>query len=198
MFPAEITSVALAACLQVTERRVATVKAEGRLPLTPARKIDVAELVRRGWAASLAAKGRHTPFPEPTAEQRAKWRGLAPALDFSEPHDRGFVVAALLALHKAPISTVLAAADVGMPRVQAERLADLQLLLLWNELNKHAERLGLPDSGEEGPIYGRDMADMLAWREAVNWPGLFDGEGESIVAARLAEEPAEGEEVPAE
>ena len=186
MFPTEITSAALAACLQVTERRVATVKAEGRLPITPAGKIDVAELVRRGWAASLAAKGRNAPFPEPTAEQRAKWRGLAPALDFSEPHDQGFVVAALLALHEAPISATLALADLGAPRAQAERAGDLLLVLLWNELNKHAERLGLPDSGEEGPIYGRDMADMLAWREAVNWPGLFDAEGQSIVAGRLA------------
>lgn len=198
MFPTEITSAALAACLQVTERRVATVKAEGRLPLTPAGKIDVAELVRRGWAASLAAKGRNAPFPEPTAEQRAELGGLAPALDFSEPRDRGFVVAALLALHEAPISAVLAAAEVAVPRAQAERLADLLLLLLWEALNRHAARLGLPDSGGGGPIYGRDMAAMLAWREAVNWPGLFDGEGQSIVAGRLAEERAEGEEVPAE
>ena len=186
MFPTEITSATLAACLQVTERRVATVKAEGRLPLTPAGKIDVAELVRRGWAASLAAKGRHVPFPEPTAVHRAEVRGLAPALDFSEPHDRGFVVGALLALHEAPICAVLAAADVGAPRVQAERAGDLLLVLLWRALNRHAASLGLPDAGEDGPIYAGP--GLEGWRETVAWDVLFGVDGASQVAGRLASE----------
>jgi len=181
----EITTAGLAGMLGLSERRVATVKAEGRLPLTPAGKIDVAEMVRRGWAASLAAKGRHVPFPEPTAEHRAEARGLAPALDFSEPHDRGFVVAALLALHEAPICAALAAADVGAPRVQAERAGDLLVVLLWRALNRHAARMGLPDSGEEGPIYGGAMVDMLAWREKA-WDVLFGADGASRVAGRLA------------
>jgi len=184
MIPTETTNAGLAACIGVTERRVATVRAEGRLPLTAAGRIDLPELVRRGWAATLAAKGQPVAFPEPTAEQRAELRGLAPALDFTEPHARGFAVAALLALHEAPICAALAAAEAGTRRAEAERVADLLVVLLWDALNGHARGMGLPDSGADGPIYA--ASDMLAWREAVNWPGLFDVEGRSTVAERMA------------
>ena len=109
----------------MSERRVATVKAEGRLPLTPSGRIDLAELVRRGWAATMAARGQPAGYAEPTAAQRTALGALGPVLDFSEPHDRGFALAALLALHEAPICAALAAADAGTPRAQTERLADL-------------------------------------------------------------------------
>lgn len=188
MVPSETTNAELAACIGVSERRVATVKAEGRLPLTTAGRIDLAELVRRGWAATLAAKGQPVAFPEATAEQRAALRGLAPALDFTDLHDRGFAAAALLALHEAPICAALALADVGVPRPEAERAGDLLVVLLWNALNGHARAHGLPDSGTDGPIYA--ATDILAWREAVNWRGLFDAEGRSVVAERLAEDAA--------
>jgi len=46
-------------------------KAEGRLPLTPAGKIDLAELVRRGWAATLKAEGPPSAPPAPTADNAA-------------------------------------------------------------------------------------------------------------------------------
>jgi hypothetical protein len=39
--PTETTAAALAACLKISERRVAAVKAEGRLPLTAAGRIDL-------------------------------------------------------------------------------------------------------------------------------------------------------------
>jgi hypothetical protein len=188
MVPSETTNAALAACIGVTERRVAAVKAEGRLPLTTGGRIDLAELVRRGWAATLAAKRQPVAFPEATAEQRAALRGLAPALDFTDPHDRGFAAAALLALHEAPICAALALADAGVPRAEAERAGDLLMVLLWYALNGHARACGLPDSGTDGPIYA--STDMLAWRDAVNWPGLFDAEGRSVVAARMAEDAA--------
>jgi hypothetical protein len=188
--PTETTAAALAACIGVSERRVATVKAEGRLPLTTGGRIDLAELVRRGWAATLAAKGQPVAFPEATAEQRAALRGLAPALDFTDLHDRGFAAAALLALHEAPICAALALADAGVPKAEAERAGDLLVILLWDALNAHARACGLPDSGTDGPIYA--ATDMLAWRDAVNWPGLFDAEGRSVVAARMAEGAAAG------
>ena len=183
MLATEITNAGLAGFIGLSERRVATVKAEGRLPLTPSGRIDLAELVRRGWAATVAPKGQPAAYPEPTAEQRAESGALGPVLDFTEPHDRGFAVAALLALREAPICAALAAADAGTPRAQPERLADMLVVLLWGALNRQACSMGLPDSGTGGPIYSE--GNMLTWREVVNWPGLFDAEGRSIVAEKM-------------
>ena len=63
--------------------------------------------------------------------------------------------------------------------------------MLWDALNRHACKLGLPDSGTEGPIYAEGNT-MLAWREVVNWPALFDAEGGSIVADAMRAD-SEGE-----
>lgn len=76
----------------------------------------------------------------------------------------------------------------GVPRPEAERAGDLLVVLLWDAMNGHARACGLPDSGTDGPIYA--ATDMLAWREAVNWPGLFDAEGRSVVTTRMAEDAA--------
>lgn len=158
--PAEVTSAALAGILGLSERRVAALRGEGRLPVTPGGRIDLSELLRRGWAASLA---RGQPGAEPAAE--------------------GFTVAAALALREAPIGAVLAAAEGGIPRAQAERLADLAALFLWSAMNRQRHALGLPaGDGDED----EDEDDPQAWREAVNWPALFDAEGRSIVAGRMA------------
>jgi hypothetical protein len=145
-------------------------------------------MLRRGWAATLRPEGQPIAFAEATAERRAAAGGLAPALDFIEPLDRGFVVAALLALREAPIAAAIAAAEVGIPRTQAERLADLLVAVLWEALNQHASRMGLPDSGDDGPVYA--ATDMLAWRDAVNWPRLFDAEGRSLATGRMAADAA--------
>jgi hypothetical protein len=115
--------------------------------------------------------------------------GLAPALVVTDPHDRGFAAAALLTLLEAPIGVALAPlADAGVPRAEAERAGDLLPVLLWRDLNRHARACGLPDSGTDGPIYA--ATDMLAWRDAVNWPWLLDAEGRSVGAARMAEDTA--------
>jgi hypothetical protein len=80
------------------------------------------------------------------------------------------------------------AGGAAVPRAEAERAGDLLVVLLWDALNGQACARGLPDNGTDGPIYA--ATDMLAWREAVNWPGLFDAEGRSVVAARMAEDGA--------
>ena len=64
----ETTNAGLGAILGLSERRIGTLRAEGRLPLAPSGRIDLAELVRRGWAATLAAKGQPAAYSEPTAE----------------------------------------------------------------------------------------------------------------------------------
>ena len=71
MVSTETTNAGLGAILKLSERRVATLKAEGRLPLTPAGKIDLAELVRRGWAATLKVEGPPSAPPAPTADNAA-------------------------------------------------------------------------------------------------------------------------------
>ena len=78
MLGTETTNAGLGAILKLSERRVATLKAEGRLPLTPAGKIDLAELTRRGWAATLKAEG------PPSAPPAAPTRAIVPALSFNE------------------------------------------------------------------------------------------------------------------
>jgi hypothetical protein len=185
----ELTNAGLAGLLGISERRVATVRAENRLPLTPCgTRIDGLELLRRGWAVTLAEKGQGQPiaFPEATAEERATLKGLAPVLDFTEPLHQGFVLAALLSLHEAPIAAILALAEVGVSRGQAERVADLLVVLLWTVLNEHARALGLPDPEGDGPIYA--ATDMRGWRAAVNWSELFGPDGASLVAGAIERE----------
>ena len=80
MIPDEISNLSLATCLGISERRVAQVRAEGRLPLSPdGRHLCLRSLIRRAWQASLeahgpdatAAPGRATGFPN-YQEERAK------------------------------------------------------------------------------------------------------------------------------
>jgi len=71
MVSTEMTSAGLGAILGLSERRVGTLKASGRLPLAPSGKIDLAELVRRGWAASQPAKVPPSAPPEITADNAA-------------------------------------------------------------------------------------------------------------------------------
>ncbi|MFO0038684.1 MAG: hypothetical protein ACK522_07035, partial [Synechococcaceae cyanobacterium] len=75
-------------------------------------------------------------------QERAGFKALAPALDFTALHDKGFALATLLALHEAPICAALAAAEAGASRPQAERLADVLLVLLWQAMNRHADDWG--------------------------------------------------------
>jgi hypothetical protein len=117
------------------------------------------------------------------AEERATLGGLAPALDFTEPLHQGFAMGALLSLREAPIAATLALAAIGVPKPQAELVADLLVVMLWDALNEHASALGLPDSDNDGPIYA--ATDLLAWRERVNWSGLFAPDGESLVAGQI-------------
>ena len=80
MIPDEISNLSLATCLGISERRVAQVRAEGRLPLSPdGRHLCLRSLIRRAWQASLeaygpdatAAPGRATGVPN-YQEERAK------------------------------------------------------------------------------------------------------------------------------
>ncbi len=72
----ELTNAALAAAIGVSERRVAAVRGEGRLPLTEAGRIDGNELLRRGWDASLAETRQDEPTGlEANRARESKLRG---------------------------------------------------------------------------------------------------------------------------
>jgi hypothetical protein len=163
----ELTTAGLAGLLGISERRVAAVRGEGRLPMTPdGRRIDGRELLRRGWAASLAGQ----------------WPEVDPA--DAEPGDIDWLgpVNITWVLREVAIATVLAAAEVGLTRPQAERLADLVALIFWGAMNEPLEAEGLPEG-----IHA-DAGAVLAWRDAVNWPGLFGPAGESLVTGRVQAE----------
>jgi hypothetical protein len=160
----ELTTAGLAGLLGISGRRVAEVRAEGRLPLTPdGRRIDGRELLRRGWAVTLAGQ----------------WPEVDPA--DAEPGDIDWLgpVNITWVLREVAIAAVLAAAEVGLTRPQAERLADLVALIFWGAMNEPLEVEGLPEG-----IHA-DAGAVLAWRDAVNWPGLFGPAGESLVAGQI-------------
>lgn len=170
----ELTNAALAAAIGVSERRVAAVKGEERLPLTPSGKIDGAALLRTGWAAQLE-RNRTLPWPEPTEEQRKQVGMLAPVLDFSDPHNRGFALAVTLALYEMPTMVAIALSEAGADRKLAEAAIPLALILFWQAMNDQAEAFQIGKCDEGGPILAQgDM--VMGWKDRANWERLFPSE----------------------
>ena len=167
----EATNAGLAALLGLSERRVAAVRGEGRLPVTATGRIDLVELLHRGWTESLT---RRAPSPPPPAGGLG---GLEPALKHRDPLDCGAALGALAALYSAPLCGALAAAEAGCTKAQAETIGDRVLLLLWDRMNALADGLGMPDPAGTGAIEAdKGVAD---WRAEVNWPALFPDRGRS-------------------
>jgi hypothetical protein len=106
-----LSNAALGALLGISGRRIAEVRGEGRLPLTPCgTRIDARALLRLGWTAALAGEA-----------------------DREEPPDLAFV------LREAAIAAVLAGAEMGLRREVAERLADLVILFVLAAAAPEAE-----------------------------------------------------------
>jgi len=99
MIPEAVTSGELARVLGVSERRVAAVKAEGRISTAGDGGINLAALVRLGWNAALE-KGRE--------ERARRQQGQRP--DAAEAFDNGMRVAASTTAH-AVLGAILAARD---------------------------------------------------------------------------------------
>jgi len=93
------------------------------------------------------------------------------------------VIAALLrqgaegALAEVAPSVAIAAAELGLCRATAERLADLTMLLAAAAI----ERAGGP---------GVALPTPEAWRATVAWDVLYDPDGKSLVAGAIARESA--------
>ena len=81
------------------------------------------------------------------------------------------------ALVEAAPSIVVAAAELGLCRATAERLADLAALLMATAI----ERAGGPEVALPTPE---------AWRATVAWDVLYDPDGRSRVAGAIARESA--------
>jgi hypothetical protein len=81
------------------------------------------------------------------------------------------------ALAEVSPSVVLAAAELGVDRATAERLADLVALFVAEAI----EAAGGPEVALPTP---------QAWRQTVNWDALFDPDRRSRVAGAIARESA--------
>jgi len=75
-----------------------------------------------------------------------------------------------------PPAVVLAAAEMGLTREAAERLANLALLIWALGPNNLLEEAGMPELLLPPPE---------TWRRWVNWPTLFDRDGMSVVAGAI-------------
>jgi hypothetical protein len=160
--PAATSAAGLAGALGISERRVSTVKAEGRLPLSQDGQIDLRALLRIGWQSCLAGGAQRAPDGLPR-----------------ESVGRFLEVSALTlesALREVAAGVVMAAAEVGTSRQEAEALADLAALLVASAVQAEADHAGLRDLRLPHPE---------AWRATVNWPALFGAGGESIVVGRM-------------
>jgi len=74
-------------------------------------------------------------------------------------------------------SIITAAAEAGIDRPTAERLADLAVLLTTVAI----ERSGGPKISLPAPE---------TWRQTVNWGAIYDPDGKSLVTGRIARESA--------
>ena len=89
--------------------------------------------------------------------------------------------AAGYAVHEAPVMAMIAAAEAGVPREQAERLADLLVLLLASAVTEELARAGVSNAEQAFQVPHPE-----AWRKNVNWPNLYDAAGASVTAGSMA------------
>jgi hypothetical protein len=138
------TNAGLAAALSISERRVAAIRAEGKLPMTSSgERIDTRAMLQAGWLASLSGGGGGGDKGAEEAFRHA--------------------VAAILkcAAAELPIAVALAAGETGLQRADVERLANMTLLLWATIMNELGEAAGLPEI---------ELPDPGGWQAKINWP----------------------------
>jgi hypothetical protein len=164
-----LTKSELAERLGLTKGRVSQLVAQG-LPVLPDGKIDAVEAAR--WVLDnlrdlKAAQTRQEARQLMTLAHT--WNALA------------------YAAAEIPPAVVLAAAELGLTREAAERLAGLALLIWASGPNELLAETGAPELLLPLPE---------DWRRLVNWPAMFDDDGASLVAGEI--ERASREELAAE
>jgi hypothetical protein len=164
MIPDEISNLSLATCLGISERRVAQVRAEGRLPISPdGRHLCLRTLVRRGWQASLGqADGpptsSRTPGVPNFAEERAKREAAEASLAEIKLAEKQREVVKVEAVAQAATSVMgraMARLFDAWPEVSAE-------LASMSNPAAIADRLADEQKRVMGKIHAEFMADAAA------------------------------------
>jgi len=156
-----LTKSELAERLGLTKGRVSQLITQG-LPVEPDDRVDAVEAAR--WVLDNLRDLKAAPTRQAARELMTlahTWNGLAYA-----------------AAEIAP-AVVLAGAELGLTRAQAERLAGLTLLLWAAEPNSLLAEIGAPELLLPHPE---------AWRQWVNWPAVFGPDGQSLVAGKIEAE----------
>jgi transcriptional regulator with XRE-family HTH domain len=161
----------LAARLGLTKGRVSQLLADG-LPVEPDDRVDAIEAAR--WVLDNLYSMKAAPTRQAARAlmiQAHTWNLLA------------------YAAAEIPVAVTLAAAELGLTREAAERLAGLVLLFWVIEPNSLLAEIGAPELLLPLPE---------DWRRWVNWQAMFDDDGASRVSGAIeAESKAELAEVEA-
>jgi transcriptional regulator with XRE-family HTH domain len=156
-----LTKSELAERLGLSKGRVSQLVAQG-LPVEPDDRVDAIEAAR--WVLDNLYGLKAAPTRQAARELMTlghTWNALA------------------YAAAEIPPAVVLAAAELGLTREAAERLAGLALLFWATGPNELLAETGAPELLLPLPE---------AWRRLVNWPAVFGPDGESLVAGQIAAE----------
>jgi hypothetical protein len=156
-----LTKSELAERLGLTKGRVSQLVAQG-LPVEPDDRVDAVEAAR--WVLDNLYSMKAAPTRQAARELMTlahTWNALA------------------YAAAEIPPSVVLAAAELGLTREAAERLAGLALLFWVTEPNSLLEEIGAP---------GLLLPLPEDWRRWVNWPAMFGSDGASLVSGAIERE----------
>jgi hypothetical protein len=156
-----LTKSELAARLGLTKGRVSQLIGQG-LPVEPDDRVDAVEAAR--WVLDNLYSMKAEPTRQAARELTTLahlWNTLA------------------WAAAEIPPAVVLAGAEMGLTRAQAERLANLALLFWATEPNELLAETSAPELLLPLPE---------DWRRLVNWQALFDRDGMSRVAGAIERE----------
>jgi transcriptional regulator with XRE-family HTH domain len=151
----------LAARLGLSKGRVSQLAAQG-LPVEPDDRVDAIEAAR--WVLDNLYSMKAAPTRQAARELMTlahTWNALA------------------YAAAEIPVAVVLAAAEMGLTREAAERLAGLALLFWAIEPNELLTETGGPELLLPHPE---------AWQGQINWAELFGPDGASLVAGKIEAE----------
>lgn len=161
--PMRMSKVELARRLGVTKGRVSQLVAEG-LPVLPDGAVE--PMAAASWVlANLVDR------------KAAETRGAARELLGVAMTTAG----AMVAIQEVPLAVATAAADMGLSRPVAERLAAVAHALVGLAASEELERAGaLPPATQT----------QAAWAAAINWPRFFGADGASVAVGCLSKEAA--------
>jgi transcriptional regulator with XRE-family HTH domain len=154
----KLTKSELAERLGLTKGRISQLLADG-LPVEADGRVDAIE------AAEWVLSNLNNPKAEPTRQAARNLMTMAHTWN----------ALAYAAAEIAP-AVVLAAAELGLTRAQAERLSGLALLLWATEPNSLLAETGAPELLLPHPE---------DWRRLVNWQAMFGSDGASLVSGAI-------------